>query len=91
MDFVIKKTEDFLTPIAAVEVDGIEHAYLRDGSDIRIETAIESGGHKDVRILYYSDYQVGSFSYSDKGLKDKIIRSLTEPQGHLSDAPSFRR
>ena len=69
-------------------MDGIENAYRRDGNDIRIETAIEPGGHKDIQILYYSDYQVGSFSYSDKGLKDKIIRSLTDIKDiHLTRLP----
>lgn len=78
MKYVLRKQEDFAIPIQSVEVDGVNHEYFKDGNDIRIEVEIEPGFEKNVRILYHSDYQVGSFSYSDSDLQVTLIRSLSD-------------
>lgn len=76
--YVVRKQENFLTPIQSVEVDGIKHEYLRDGNHIRIEVLIEQGSEKNVRILYHSEYRIGSFTYSDDNLQATLIRTLAD-------------
>jgi hypothetical protein len=88
MKYVVRKQEDFLIPIQSVEVDGITHEYLQDGKNIRIEFFIEPGREKNIRILYHSDYQVGSFTFSDNGVQIKLIRALSDVRDlYLSKLP----
>ena len=78
MKYVVKKQEDFVIPIQSVEVDGVKYEYFQDGNHIRIEVEVEPGCEKNIRILYYSDYQVGSFTYSDNDLQVTLIRTLSD-------------
>jgi hypothetical protein len=85
MKFVVRKQEDFLIPIQSVEVDGVKHEYHKDGNRIRIEVLIDPGHEKNIRILYQSDYQIGSFTYSDSDLQATIVRTLSDFRDlHLS-------
>lgn len=88
MKYVVKKQEDFVIPIQSVEVDGVKHEYIQDGNHIRTEIEIELGCEKNIRILYYSDYQVGSFTYSDTDLQVTLIRTLSDFRDlYLSKVP----
>lgn len=88
MKFVVRKQEDFMIPIQTVVVDGVEHEYVKDGNYIRAEVLIEPGCEKNIRILYYSDSQVGSFTYSDSDLQATLIRTLSDfRDNYLSKVP----
>lgn len=78
MKFVVKKEEDFLIPIQSVKVNGTEHKYSQDGNHIKVEVALEPNCEKNIRIHYYSAYQVGSFNFSDSGLTTYLIRTLSD-------------
>lgn len=78
MKYVVKKQEDFVIPIQSVEVDGVNYEYFQDGNHISIEVEVEPGCEKGIRILYYPDYQVGSFTYSDRDLQVTLIRTLSD-------------
>jgi hypothetical protein len=78
MKYVVRKEEDFLIPIQSVEVDGFKHDFIQDGNNIKVEVFIEPNCEKNIRILYYSDYQVGTFTYSDTDLQVTLIRTLSD-------------
>jgi hypothetical protein len=78
MKYIIKKKEDFTIPIQSVEVDGVRYKFCQDGNDVKIEVEIEPGCKKNIRILYHSDYQVGSFTYLDNSVRVYIIRTLSD-------------
>jgi len=88
MKFVVKKEEDFLIPIQSVQVNGTEHKYSQDGNYIKVEFTMEPGSEKNIRILYQSAYQIGSFAFSDSGLKAYLIRTLSDVRDiYLSRLP----
>lgn len=78
MNYIVKKEESCSYPIEAVHVDGIEHIYLKDGTNIRVEVLLEPGEQKSIQIYYHADYHVDSFTYSDKGFMIFAIRALSD-------------
>lgn len=76
--FVIRKQEDFVVPIQAVAVDGIEHEYGSDDNHIRIAVTIEPGGRKTVSITYDSGRGNGISFHSDRSVHAFFVRILSD-------------
>lgn len=86
--YVVYKEENFLVPIRSVQVNEEEYDYSQKSDHLKVELFIEPGREQNIRILYNSEYKVGSFVYSDSNFKIAIIRALSDFRDiHLSKLP----